>query len=112
MGDLAAWGCWAVHLRTPALDVGVLAVRRKYLPPAGDAYQDIFIVQTDDVEAREDPVAFEAQEDPLQPREAEQVRQETSPQRRRASRRCSIFDPKSHQRFLCCSETPVSASVC
>ena len=54
MGDLAAWGCWAVHLRTPALDVGVLAVRRKYLPPAA-AIQDIFIVQTDDVEAREDP---------------------------------------------------------
>ena len=71
MGDLAAWGCWAVHLRTPALDVGVLAVRRKYLPPAGDAYQDIFIVQTDDVEAREDPALFmqglERQVDTLSP---------------------------------------------
>ena len=50
MGDLASWACWTVHLRTPQLDIGVIATRRKYIPPVGDQYQDIFIVQTDDVE--------------------------------------------------------------
>ena len=56
MGDLASWACWTVHLRTPQLDVGVIATRRKYIPPVGDQYCDIFIVQTDDVETRESPV--------------------------------------------------------
>ena len=51
MGDLASWACWTVHLRTPQLDIGVIATRRKYIPPVGDQYQDLFIVQTDDVEA-------------------------------------------------------------
>ena len=51
MGDLASWACWTVHLRTPQLDIGVIATRRKYIPPVGDQYQDIFIVQTDDVES-------------------------------------------------------------
>ena len=46
MGDLASWACWTVHLRTPQLDIGVIATRRKYIPPVGDQYQDIFIVQT------------------------------------------------------------------
>jgi hypothetical protein len=45
MGDLASWACWTVHLRTPQLDIGVIATRRKYIPPVGDQYQDIFIVQ-------------------------------------------------------------------
>ena len=44
-GDLSHWSCWAVHLRTPLLDVGVIATRRKYLPAMGDTYQDIFVVQ-------------------------------------------------------------------
>ena len=33
MGDLACYGCWAVHLRTPKLDIGVIACRRKFIPP-------------------------------------------------------------------------------
>ena len=28
VGDLASYGCWAVHLRTPQLDVGVIAIRK------------------------------------------------------------------------------------
>ena len=39
MGDLACYGCWAVHLRTPKLDIGVIACRRKFIPPVGDQYQ-------------------------------------------------------------------------
>jgi hypothetical protein len=39
VGDLAAFGCWAVHLRTPQRDVGVIAIRRKFIPPIGDTYQ-------------------------------------------------------------------------
>jgi len=49
VGDLASYSCWAVHLRTPQRDVGVIAVRRKFIPPVGDTYQDIFIVLHDDV---------------------------------------------------------------
>jgi hypothetical protein len=58
MGDLASWACWTVHLRTPQLDIGVIATRRKYIPPVGDQYQDLFIVQTDDVETRESAELF------------------------------------------------------
>lgn len=43
-GDLASWTCWAVHLRTNVRDIGVLAVRRKFIPPVGDTYQDIYIL--------------------------------------------------------------------
>lgn len=39
MGDLACYGCWAVHLRTASLDIGVVACRRKFFPPIGDQYQ-------------------------------------------------------------------------
>ena len=39
VGDLASYACWAVHLRTPQLDVGVIAIRRKFIPPIGDTYQ-------------------------------------------------------------------------
>ena len=38
VGDLASYACWAVHLRTPQLDVGVIAIRRKFIPPIGDTY--------------------------------------------------------------------------
>ena len=71
MGDLASFACWTVHLRTPQMDVGVIATRRKYIPPVGDQYQDIFVVQTDDVETRESPEQFmqglERQVDTLSP---------------------------------------------
>ena len=70
MGDLASYACWAVHLRTPQLDVGVIAIRRKFIPPVGDTYQDCFIVLHDDV-AIDDPVLFmsglERQADTLSP---------------------------------------------
>lgn len=70
VGDLASYGCWAVHLRTPQRDVGVLAIRRKFIPPVGDTYQDIFIVLHDDV-GIEDAVMFmsglERQADTLSP---------------------------------------------
>ena len=58
MGDLACYGCWAVHLRTPKLDIGVIACRRKFIPPVGDQYQDVFVMLHDDVETREDPISF------------------------------------------------------
>jgi len=71
MGDLACYGCWAVHLRTTKLDVGVIACRRKFIPPVGDQYQDIFVVLHDDVDTREDAVSFmqglERQADTLSP---------------------------------------------
>ena len=47
---MSRYACWAVHLRTPQLDVGVIAIRRKFIPPVGDTYQDIFIVLNDDVD--------------------------------------------------------------
>jgi len=59
VGDLASYGCWAVHLRTPQRDVGVLAIRRKFIPPVGDTYQDIFLVLHDDI-GIEDAVMFMA----------------------------------------------------
>ena len=49
VGDLSSYACWAVHLRTPMLDVGVIAIRRKFIPPVGDTYQDAFVVLNDDV---------------------------------------------------------------
>jgi len=70
VGDLASYACWAVHLRTPQLDVGVIAVRRKFIPPVGDTYQDIYVILHDDV-AIEDPTLFmsglERQADTLSP---------------------------------------------
>ncbi|KOO25498.1 arm repeat protein [Chrysochromulina tobinii] len=70
VGDLASYGCWAVHLRTPQRDVGVIAIRRKFIPPVGDTYQDIFIVLHDDV-GIEDAIMFmnglERQADTLSP---------------------------------------------
>ena len=66
----AAYACWAVHLRTPQLDVGVIAIRRKFIPPIGDTYQDIFVILHDDV-AIDDPAIFmaglERQADTLSP---------------------------------------------
>lgn len=71
MGDLACYGCWAVHLRTPTLDVGVLACRRKFIPPVGDNYQDMFIVLRENIAVHQDPVSFmlslERQADTLSP---------------------------------------------
>ena len=46
-----------MHLRTPQRDVGVIAIRRKFIPPVGDTYQDIFIVLHDDV-GIEDAIMF------------------------------------------------------
>ena len=70
VGDLASYACWAVHLRTPQLDVGVVGIRRKFIPPVGDTYQDIFVVLHDDV-AIEDAALFmsglERQADTLSP---------------------------------------------
>ena len=70
VGDLASYACWAVHLRTPQLDVGVLAIRRKFIPPVGDTYQDVFVILHDDV-ALDDPALFmsglERQADTLSP---------------------------------------------
>ncbi len=70
MGDLASWACWAVHLRTPILDVGVIASRRKYVPAVCDMYQDVFVVQVDDVApgaAGEFMQGLEKQADTLSP---------------------------------------------
>ena len=39
---------------TPQLDVGVIAIRRKFIPPVGDTYQDAYVVLHDDV-AIDDP---------------------------------------------------------
>ena len=70
VGDLASYACWAVHLRTPQLDVGVIAIRRKFIPPIGDTYQDIFVILHDDV-AIDEPTIFmsglERQADTLSP---------------------------------------------
>jgi len=70
VGDLASYACWAVHLRTPQLDVGVIAIRRKFIPPVGDTYQDVFVILHDDV-AIDDPGLFmaglERQADTLSP---------------------------------------------
>ena len=52
------------------LDVGVIAIRRKFIPPVGDTYQDAFIVLHDDV-GIDEPVLFmsglERQADTLSP---------------------------------------------
>mmetsp|Transcript_22053 Transcript_22053/g.46701 ORF Transcript_22053/g.46701 Transcript_22053/m.46701 type:complete len:809 (-) Transcript_22053:456-2882(-) len=71
MGDIACYGCWAVHMRTPTLDVGVVACRRKFIPPVGDQYQDVFIVVRDEIAVHEDPISFmmsvERQADSISP---------------------------------------------
>ncbi|KAL3912414.1 MAG: hypothetical protein SGPRY_008345 [Prymnesium sp.] len=88
MGDLACYGCWAVHLRTASLDIGVVACRRKFFPPIGDQYQlqspdpslhiscglgkeDLFVVMSDSADSNDDPLTFitalERQADTISP---------------------------------------------
>jgi hypothetical protein len=42
--DPARASCWAAHIRSPSVDVGVIGVRREYVPPAGDSSQDAFVM--------------------------------------------------------------------
>lgn len=45
VGDKAGWVCFKVHLVCPGREVGVIAARRRYLPPYFDTFQDcVFVV--------------------------------------------------------------------
>ena len=40
-GDVACYMGWLAHIRTEDRDVAVLVVRRKFIPPEGEYYQDV-----------------------------------------------------------------------
>lgn len=40
MSDKSSWEGWEVHLRTANLDVFVILLRRKFIPPSMDHYTD------------------------------------------------------------------------
>ena len=44
VGDKSSWTCFKIHLYTPYREIGVIACRRKCLPPYFDTYQDIVFV--------------------------------------------------------------------
>jgi hypothetical protein len=45
-GDVSAYLAWFSHVRTEARDVAVLYLRRRYIPPAGDTFQDMIFRYT------------------------------------------------------------------
>jgi len=42
--DKAQWTCWEVHIRTTTYDLFVTVLRRKYIPPLMDIFQDIVCI--------------------------------------------------------------------
>eukprot|EP00300_Choanocystis_sp_HF-7_P011518 c17496_g1_i2.p1 GENE.c17496_g1_i2~~c17496_g1_i2.p1 ORF type:complete len:842 (+),score=170.50 c17496_g1_i2:216-2528(+) len=42
-GDVASYLGWLAHIRTETRDVAVVVVRRRYIPPEGEYYQDVMI---------------------------------------------------------------------
>lgn len=43
-GDRAEWQGWQVHGRTQTQDVYVTVLRRSYIPPLMEMYQDISVI--------------------------------------------------------------------
>ena len=56
-GDLASWNCWLVHLRTGQNDFVVVGCRRKYIPPTGEKYQNIWFKYKGPVVTEGNPLA-------------------------------------------------------
>jgi len=44
VGDQAQWTCYRLHVYTRYREVGVMGVRRRFLPPLLDTYQDMIFV--------------------------------------------------------------------
>lgn len=44
VGDQAQWTCYRLHVYTRHREVGVMGVRRRFLPPLLDTYQDMVFV--------------------------------------------------------------------
>lgn len=42
--DPAEWNCWELHARTMNRDVFIIIMRRKYIPPLMENFQDIVII--------------------------------------------------------------------
>ena len=42
--DKAQWNCWNVHSRTETYDLYVTVLRRKYIPPLMEVFQDIICI--------------------------------------------------------------------
>jgi hypothetical protein len=42
--DQSSWSCYRVHIFTKHREIGVIGVRRKYIPPLVDTYQDFVFV--------------------------------------------------------------------
>jgi hypothetical protein len=54
VGDQAAWQCFAVRILASSREIGVIGVRRKYIPPLCDTYQDMVFILFGDQGARDD----------------------------------------------------------
>jgi len=55
-GDLASWTCWLVHLRTSQNDFVVVGCRRKFIPPSGEKYQNVWLKYKGPVITEGDPL--------------------------------------------------------
>lgn len=44
VGDQASWTCYRLHIYTKEREIGVIGVRRRFLPPLLDTYQDMVFV--------------------------------------------------------------------
>lgn len=44
--DKAAWNGWEVIVRTATHDIFVTALRRKFIPPLMELFQDIIVIST------------------------------------------------------------------
>lgn len=56
--DKALWTCWQVHSRTETNDLYVTVLRRKYIPPLMEVFQDIICIScfdfSQDLESEEE----------------------------------------------------------
>ena len=56
-GDLSSWNCWLVHIRTAQNDFVVVGCRRKYIPPDGEKYQNIWLKYKGPVKTEGNPIS-------------------------------------------------------
>lgn len=46
--DKSQWNCWEIQIRTEPHDLFVTVIRRKFIPPLMEIFQDIIIISTFD----------------------------------------------------------------
>ena len=59
VGDKSTWICFKMHLYTTQREIGIIAARRKHLPPYCDTYQDLIFIQYGPKANRNEPLILQ-----------------------------------------------------